>query len=313
MDRLSPELALRKIRMRELPPEIQLEVQELSKELHYEGTIKSSSSLQFLYELYQAQKEKKDEKALKRAEKMIMSLATLSHARVSGAKARKKTEKRARMAPVSEAEMALSQKIRGAFLQMGIKDENFMRKALGLLGEAEVIDRSELVLATKLEKKTRKSLFRKHPEILLVPRQDLFAKDLEIIEKKREIFDMMREIDAIPEGMDYKVDSSALLMSSRDIMDFLKLDAGEPVPESGESEGGLPTLTRRQFVKRMKQLGFEKRREVRHGAFFTNPDTGKTIMIQNTHSQGTERYVETGILRRKLKEAGVSVKQFNEA
>ena len=121
MDRLSPEISLRKIRMRELPPEIQTQVQEISKELHYEGTIKSSSSLHFLYELYQAQKEKTDEKALRKAEKMIMSLATLSHARIYAKKKEKKMEN-PRLAPMSEPEMALSEKIKGAFLLNPVVD-----------------------------------------------------------------------------------------------------------------------------------------------------------------------------------------------
>jgi predicted RNA binding protein YcfA (HicA-like mRNA interferase family) len=312
MDNLSPEIALKKIKMRELEPELQEEIQNIAKTLNPEQAIKSTSSLHFLYELCQAEKEKHaDSETLKKAEKLVYQLATLSHARIARHIQKKKKEK-PKVSSEPQLMLVLSEKVVDAFLHLGIADEKFMREAVGLLGETEIIERSELVMASHLDEKTRKSLFGGNPRILLAASQALFITDIEIIEKKKDIFDTLISMQKLPEQADYRKDAGALLLSARGIMWLLELPPQPALPEQSPEEkaGSLPTMKRREFVKKMKRLGFEKEREVRHGAFYSNEATGKTIMIQNEHGKGD---IETGIIREKLREAGVSVTEFKEA
>ncbi|HIE55772.1 MAG TPA: hypothetical protein EYP90_11435, partial [Chromatiaceae bacterium] len=72
---------MRRIRLRELKPELREEVLVLAREMHYERTVKASSSLSFLFRLYQEEKAKKrrSRKLLKKAEHLILKVAGLHH------------------------------------------------------------------------------------------------------------------------------------------------------------------------------------------------------------------------------------------
>jgi hypothetical protein len=172
---------LKKMKIRELEPTLQDEVLELAKEMDYERTVKASSNLHFLYVLYKSEKKKrrKSREALKKAESLIMTIATLQHterAIVSDGKGKRK--KRRMKGSTTDAQIVVSPKLLKAFKSIGIRDKAVVVRTVELLGDVEAKERITEIL-DKLGSKAAKKTYGTNPKLLQESSRMRFTESLD--------------------------------------------------------------------------------------------------------------------------------------
>ncbi len=304
-----------RIKIRELKPKLREEVQELAREMNYERTLKASSSLSFLFRLYEEEKAKKSRsrKLLKKAEKMILKLAGLHHDSQSGAAQGKKKAKRGpkRIPKPAQFHMALSKKITDVFASIGITDRDKMLRIIGTIGERKVEERAELLLASDLGEETVKALLGKYDAMLIQPLDDIFVIDIEMFEKKKNLLELVFMKGMMTEPPDLTKDPELLLLNAKELSEILGL--GEPKPTMQKDSGGLiPAMTTKAFIKVMEGLGCRKLKRATHGTFYEYGDeegNQRMILIQNPH-KGQDQ-MDKSVMREKLRELGITIEQFN--
>jgi hypothetical protein len=172
---------LKRMKVRELEPALRDEVLELAKEMDYERTIKASSNLHFLYVLYQSEKKKrrKSREALKKAENLIMTIATLQHTERAILSEKKGKKKKRRMKrSTTDTQIVVSPKLLKAFRSIGIRDEAVVVRTVELLGEVEAKDRIDEIL-DKLGSKAAKKTYGANPKLLQEPNRRRFSENLD--------------------------------------------------------------------------------------------------------------------------------------
>jgi len=307
---------LKSIRMNNLEPGLQREVLALADELGYERTIKAESSLAFLFELYGTERVKRDRAKLRRAESLILKLATLHHETVQRT-IREEAKRKERLpfatagGVVGRVALTVSERMRKLFHSLGIDDEKIMVRALENFGEKEVENRIELALASRLGEEVLKALFGAHPELIL---ESDFSFRIETIEQKKDILDSAKSTRPLPQELDYGQRPDALLLDFADIARLLSLK-GQEVEQPEMIE--IPKVKYRSkpmhpldFIKVVREFGFELVREATHGWLYKNERTGAMMCIQKPHRSQFELNGST--IKKKLTEASIPLDKFEE-
>ncbi len=295
------------------------ELLDLSEDVGYDKTIYYSGDLGFILDIYELTKKSKDQRLLKKAENMILSLSSLTHDK-GGKKRRKRSKETAKsfksISFDSESDMLgipLNQKIVDVFHSIGIENKAMMRIAVGLLGENKIKDYSEYLLSSELGENLVKAYMKVNPEAILQPSEDLFLLDITTLEKKKQIFDFYKENLDLPDKLEYEKNPQILQLDLKEIIEALNIEQeseGESTLHEGKTPKSeqIPTLKTKEFIRIMKDFGFKEERRVKHGTFYYNAQQDARVMIQNPHRG--QQYMETGIIREKLRQAGITDKEF---
>lgn len=308
---------IRKVRLGQLEPELQKELLEFASEIGYESTVKTSGRLDFLWKFYQAEKvkERRSKKMLKKAENLILRLESLRHEAQSRELERQEREKGKERWRVPSAAVAVpitvSERMRKIFESIGIEDEKTMAAAIELLGEPRVETRVELIHASEVGGELAKKVFSSVPERLLVADDDQFLADLSAAESKKEIIDSWGRERGLPlSEAAYQKEPSLLFEEYHEIARLLELKTPESLPtpaEEGPKYRGKP-MEPDDFGKVVMALGFSFVRKARHGDMLRD-DRGNIIMIGKPHQGGL---LGAFAIKKKLEEAGVDLKEFEE-
>ncbi len=305
---------LKKIRVGQLEPILQREVMELASEMGYESTVTASSNLHFLYRLCTAEetKEKRSREQLKKAEKLILKLASLHHeAQKRERKAKKEPAKKIPLTVV-EAGIKVSEKTRKLLNSIGIRDEKTMAEIEGVLGADKIGERVEIILASTLEEAVEK-FFAAHPDRVAIPDDERFVLEIEKIETKKQIIDNWRKKEGrIPIEADYLITPGILLGEYHTIARLLNVEMPEEVDiqesEKRSKYRGRP-MHPDDFRKVVEALGFSFVRPTTEGVMMRR---GDVIMgIQKAHAGQMELSRRT--IKRKIMEARISPDEFERA
>jgi len=309
---------LRKLKLEQLEPALRREILEFAATMGYEATITSSSSMHFVFELYQAEraKEKKSRESLEKAEDLILRLSSLHHDIIKREDERRRDERKKKLPPSLPSRggpLPVSKKTRDLLGSIGIEDEGVIEQAVGLFGDAKVEERVELAKASNLGEELLKKVFGAHPETILIPKEDDFASELDSMEIKRAIIDDWAEAREIlpPPWADYERTPGILLDTYHDISRLLALEVPEEVEEPAESGiryMGKP-MDPDDFLKVALAMGFEIAREAKHGTLLKNAD-GDIMCVQKGHRKQQELNAST--IKKKLNEARVDLDRFEE-
>lgn len=298
---------LRKMRVGELEPGLQKEVIEFAGEMGYEGTLKSSSRLHILLDIYNAEKvkEKRSRKALKKAEKLIMKLAGLAY--VAEARRPQKAERREFPAAAERMELHLSGRMKALFESIGIRDERVMAQAIELHGEGGVEERAGLLLASPLGQALVQKLFTMRPAMILEKTDD-FVLRLDTLENNKRIVDGWCELNGVAAGREiYRSMPEILFEEYARISRFLRV--AEPVE--------APPAERKKHHEKLPEMHQNDLFAVfrAHGVWITGggreqmkghrPD-GRTFPIPDRRAYSPQQ------VRYLIREAGISREQFFE-
>ncbi|NYZ77059.1 hypothetical protein H0O02_01965 [Candidatus Micrarchaeota archaeon] len=311
-------LFLKKMRVGELDRELQENVLAVANELGYESAVRTTSNLAFLWELYNSErvKQKRSRTKLKKAENLILKLASLDYGRVreeARREERKAGEKRpfSAVVPPLRAVTGISERLRKIFESIGLSDEKVMEKAVESLGEKEIEERAELALSSRLGEKTVKALFSSSPKLIL--EQDFWFR-IETIEQKKEMLDWESKRKTLPPELDYRSSPAALLKDYEEIAHLLELKPAATVYqlelEKPKVRYRSKSMDPRDFVKAIKELGFEFVREAKHGWLYAHSITNAIMSIQRPHISQFELNGST--IKKKLVEAGINLDEFEE-
>jgi len=313
---------LRKMRLGELVPDLRQQVIELASQMNYEITLKASSSLYFLFELYQTEKlkEEKSQDQLKKAEELIVRLETLQHS-VMARSARKGKEKEKERGPQFrkiEVEIAISDKTRKLFSSIGITDETMMAKTIEAMGERKTEERIELVHATNLGDELVRRFFPAYPELLAEPNDEQFVNELEILEMKKAVVDcwVLANGRPPPQGADYGDNPGIMLESFHEIARQLGAEIPEAVTRSLE-EAEKKVMKYRgkpmhpdDFIKMAQAFGFSIVRRSKHGVLMKNEQTGKMMCVQISHRK--QEMLNASVIKKNLVDTGIDPDLFEE-
>ncbi len=313
---------LKKISLKHLEPSLQREIIEFATEMNHETTITSSSNLNFLFKIYQAEKAKKKGslKVLKKAEDIILRLNTLQYSKTRDDSARARTDRgkldaaRSGIRPrVLSDGLVVNKKTVDLFRSIGVEDEAVMQKTVELFGEPKVEERIEIIHASNLGEDLIKKLFPKHPEIIQTPRDDDFFSDIEAIENKKDIIDTYTE-GADQTSLDYYANPSILLKSFKDIMSILKPDEHEEAKDEIETTQevkyrGKP-MHPDDFKKVLLSMGFEVVRRAKHNTLLRRGGD-QIIGVQPAHNK--QEMLNGPTIKTKLNEARVNLSEFERA
>jgi hypothetical protein len=309
---------LRRMRVRQLEPELMKEVLEFAGETGYEGTLKASSRLNILLDIYNAEKakEKRSRKMLKKAEKLIMKLASLTYtAEVAERRRREEKSGERRQFPrAAQMEITLSERIRKLFGSVGIKDENAMARAVELHGDKGVEDRVELLLASTLGQPLVQTLFGMKPAMFLEP-DDRFVASLSDMETKKEIVDRWadargtapgrRPYDSLPEILfeDYP--------RLNQILGLARKEESEPAPAMA-GEGAVAAyqpkpMRTRDMLAVLAAAGYIRARKT--GEITLTRADGRTLTISDPHDGEYSK----ATVRRIIRDAGMTPGEFEAA
>jgi hypothetical protein len=313
---------LRKMKLGELVPDLRQQVIELASRMNYETTLKASSSLYFLFELYQAEKakEEKSQDALKKAEDLIIRLETLQHS-VMARSARKGKEKEKEHGPQFrkiEVEILINDKTRKLFSSIGITDETVMAKTIEAMGERKTEERIELVHATNLGNELTRRFFPAYPELLIEPNDEQFVNELEILEMKKAVVDcwVLANGRPPPQGADYGNNPGIMLESFHEIARQLGAEIPEAVKKNLEAAEKKVAKYRGKpmhpddFIKMAQAFGFSIVRKSKHGVLMKNEQTGKIMCVQISHK--SQKQLNAPTIKDKLKDSGIDPDLFEE-
>ncbi len=299
----------------ELDPALQSEIAALARELGQDTAITASSSLHFLVKLYEAEKAKERgrEKALKRAEELILRLSSLHHDIQKRESERRREERGRRIPfPTIQGSVIVSGKLREMFESIGITDEGVMGRAVELMGEEKAEERIGMVKLMDIGPELTKRLFAVHPETILIPREDDFVSELEAIEAKKGMIDSWREANGRepPMWADYDKTPGILVDTYEDITRLLNL-------EPPESAGGRIKEVRYRgkpmdpddFARVVMAMGFGEVRDARHGKILSD-GKGNIMCVQRAHRK--QEQLNPGTIKKKLTEAGVDLDEFEK-
>lgn len=306
---------LKRMKMRQLEPELIREVVAFARESGYETAISSGSSLGFLLRIYQSEKvkEERGEKALRKAADLIMRLSFLQQEIMRREHARRKEERKKRIPHMeSELELPLGRKTREMLSSIGIDDEKFAQRAVSTIGEEELAERVELVHLTTLGGELTKKVFGEFPETLLIMPIQEFVSELDAMESKKEVIDSWAKANERIPGhwANYNSTPGILLDSYEDIERLLKLQLPESPPKSGKREEikyrGKP-MDPEDFIRVVGSLGFSPMRQTKHGTLMKS-EGGGIMCVQKGHRKQEELNPST--IKKKLTEAGVDLDEF---
>ena len=309
MDLESQRNLLKKIKIGSLEPALQEEVFQLAREMEYESAIKSSSNLHFLFKIYQAEKVKRrrSEKLLKKAENLILRLATL-HQGLIEREVKEKKEKKPRLP--AGVQITISQRMRTLFHSIGIDDEKVMVQAIELLGDKKIESRIDLIHASRLGDELVKKLFGMFPDMLLLPDDDAFIVELETLENKRDMLDSWSRTEGpLPKAADYRETPDILLDDYQDIVRILRTRIPKPSEETLPEYRGKP-MHPEDFEKVIMALGFSFVRRAKHGNMYRN-EQGVMMAVQIAHKK--QMMLNAGTIKKKLQESGISLNEFEKA
>ena len=176
---------LKKIKVRDLQPKIQQEVLDFANQIGYEKTIRSNSNLTFLVKIYNQQKAKRNKSKLKKAEKMILKLATMKtkFAERSEEKKKKKESKpKISYSTESSSPLSIPEILRSLFYSVGITDEAVMVNALDIHGSICIKTRIDMSIGI-LGHDLAKTVFSQDPNLLIEPQIENFASQLREIKE----------------------------------------------------------------------------------------------------------------------------------
>lgn len=310
---------LRKTRVGELEPRLQEEIVQLASNLGYERTIASNSNLSFLFDIYQAEKVKKNRgnAQLKKAEKMIMRLATLKH---DSLKAQLQPEERTRQedrrpfgAIMTGLPIMLSDRLKKIFTSIGITDERIMEKAVETIGEKKAEERVELILSSTLDEDTIKGIFRFHPLLIIELPEEKFVASIESMETKKDILDAWKKANGRTPPLDYVLDPEVLLTDLSMFSQLLGKKTEEPKVQKETEEKNVKYRAKpmdpRDLVKVLvKGLGCT----VREGDHYvvTYPKTGKTTAISKSHQAQTQ--ISRPAMKNLFRQLGIDEDEFEK-
>ncbi len=237
---------LKGIKLSQLQPELIDAVLELAGEHGYEVTITSSSNLEFLFKIYQAEKakEKGKRRSLEKAENIILTIAgvfSLHHDTVIAEQKGKREERKRRAHYDAMGEdMRLSRRMRELFESIGIDNEKEMQRSVALLGEEKIEERVGLARASRLGDALVRGVFGENPELIRIVRDEEFGAALSAMEGKKDFIDAWKEANRkLPLWADYSVSPSVLLADYKVLHDGLGEAA---VPPGGNASRGEKTV-----------------------------------------------------------------------
>jgi predicted RNA binding protein YcfA (HicA-like mRNA interferase family) len=310
MDLESQRNLLRRIKISSLEPALQEEVFQFAREMEYESAIKSSSNLHFLFKIYQAEKVKRrrSEKLLRKAEDLILRLATLHQGRV-GREAKKKKEKKKLRIP-AEVSITISEKMRTLFQSIGIDDEKVMVQTVEILGEEATLHRIDLIHLTGLGDELMKKLFGMFPHILLEPKEDDFLLELDTFENKKAIIDgWMESHGRLPSAADYRKRPDVLFEDYHKISKLLDIEEKPEEEEAPKKEVKYRprAMRNRDMWRVLEELGYQLKRQKKEMTF-EGPE-GKTLTISNPHDGEYDPIT----IRRIIRDMGIKPAEFEKA
>lgn len=296
--------SVKSIMLRDLDPELQQEIHKFVSDIGYEVTITGSTRLGFLVEIY----EKSDRENLKKAENMILKLASVQNA-IKEREERRRSERREKSGVfrigMLEGGVSASKKTRELLGSIGITDEGIMERAEALLGPGKIEERVEDIWITSLGKDVVKKIFGEYPEIILIPDENNFISELEAMETKKEMIDEWAKTTALPAWVDYNQTPGILLDSYQEISRQL----GIPVPEEKIKEKEEKYVSRpmkkAEMVKVLAQLGFELKRKVKELVF----EGPKSLTISDPHDGEYDPIT----VRKIVRDIGVTPGEFEAA
>ncbi|MFH1685301.1 MAG: hypothetical protein ABH983_03255 [Candidatus Micrarchaeota archaeon] len=306
---------LKKVKIRQLDPIIQSEAIGIAKEFGIEESIKSNSTLHFLYQncCKQEAKEKKSRERLQKAKNIILSLVALSEAVTHReTKRRKQEQERKRSFRLVTEELKASKKTIELLKSIGIYDEKIAGQAEAMFGVDSIELRVEFIEYLDLDTETKKKLFGSWPNVLLIPDEEEFISELESIGTKKKMITIWSQTSEkpIPIWADFRIFPGILLDEYHDIARLLDLEEQEQVEESEKKEvtyKGKPMYPN-DFAKVVEALGFEKMRESNHGTLFRRGDN--IMCVQRSHKAQTQ--LNKSVVKAKLVESGVDLNEFEE-
>ncbi|MDD5172338.1 MAG: hypothetical protein PHF60_04870 [Candidatus ainarchaeum sp.] len=312
---------LKKIKIGELDPELRHEVLELATEMGHETTITSSSRADVLLRLYRAEKakEKKSQKRLKKAEKLILAVSSLQFNR-SQAVAREEEKKgKARIPGAAiEAMFPVNTAMKRLFESIGITDEKAIISVVEALGEEKTKERIELVQSMRLEEDLLKKVMPLRWTVLQEANDGAFLQSLERVEIKKDIIDAWAKANnRLPvEEANYNKNPGVLWEDFQTISRMLDIKPPEEPwikpPETSKREEiryrGKP-MDPEDFIKVVMSLGFAVIREAKHGVLLGQGDA--IMSVQRGHRR--QEQLTTGTIKKKLTEAGVDLDEFEKA
>ncbi|MEW6035099.1 MAG: hypothetical protein AB1529_00660 [Candidatus Micrarchaeota archaeon] len=307
--------ALRKMKVGELDPELRSEIATLARELGRGSAITASSSLHFLLKLYRAEKAKERgrEKALKRAEELILRLSSLHHDIQKRESERRREERGRRIPfPAIRESVIVSGKLREMFGSIGITDEGVMGRAVELLGEERAGERVDMVKLMDIGPELTKRLFSEHPDTVLIPKEDDFVSELEAIEAKKGMIDSWREANGRepPMWADYDKTPGILVDTYEDITRLLNLEPPETAgAEQKEARYRGKPMDPDDFSRVVMAMGFSGVRESKHGRILSD-GKGNIMCVQRAHRK--QEQLNPSTIKKKLTEAGVDLDEFEK-
>ena len=313
MDLEGHESALRKIKLGQLEPGLQQEILQFASEMGYETTISSSTSVHFIYTLYESEraKERKDRKALRKAEDLIMRLSSLHLAVVEREQQRRQQERKIKI-PLTmiEGGLSIGKKTRELLGSIGIEDEKVIVQATALFGDAKLEERVDIVKTAAIGDELTKKLFKAHPETILIAKDDDFIAELEAIESKKLMLESWGETKAngLPVWADFNKLPGILLDSFEDITRQLGIKIDEPPEEAKRPKYEGKPMDPEDFTKVIMEMGFEPKREAKHGVLMERE--GTFLCVQRGHRK--QEMLNTATIKKKLTEAGINLDEFEE-
>lgn len=318
---------LKKTRVRELDSTLRKEVFELALELGNETTITTKSNLHFVFELYQKErvKDKKSRKMLKKAERIIATLAALNH--VHHQKKEQGTKEETTIAMPrqfsgSMPDMRFSRRIVELFESVGITDRREMERIVSSIGEREVENRIEAIQISRIDREVVKALFGKHTELLCIPVETAFFETIESIEKKGEFIDAHRGSVVIPERIDYKKFPDVLLRDMGELVRDLNMDTTNKVTVTEATVERAEEQKRPKYVARtmrtsemitvLAALGYELDRSKNELVYTLRADRRREGMsiVLTTSNPGDGGEYEKGVVRMIIRDIGIATSEF---
>jgi len=308
---------LRKLKLGRLDPALQNEIVDFADEMGYERTITSEDSLHFIFRIYQAEKakEKRSRRMLKKAEDLIMKLASLQYeTRQREIRSGAKEEKKAPLSRWSEAPITIGKRLTALFESIGITQQATMELIVGIIGERKAVERVELILASNIGQPLAKKLFGARPEALFEPRDEIFLSMISDIETKKEIMDRWSTARDIPEEKRmYNRNPPLLFESHAEISRILGLEKQEasvtedraPQPLKEERAKYRPIPMRNTDLWRvLEEFGYELKRH-RNEMVFANAE-GRTLTIGAPHN----RMYDPIVIRHIITDMGTTPEKF---
>lgn len=269
---------LREIKISQLEPELLDSVLELTAE-HGEITISSSTNLHFLIQIYQAEdsKENKDRDRLKKAENLILRLASIRPLQYE--EQRQESHSRKDRKPafdlMTEGGIGIGGKERALLESVGITDETEMRKAISLIGEAKIAQRVQLARSSKLGNHLTRLVFGENPSVLGMPKDEDFEIELRAMENKKDLIDkwVLTSDEPLPIWADYMESPNVLLVHYTNLYRALVLGSKDKKAE--DFAAGPETEV--HIIKLLREVGLSI--EEKGGSFrITCPD-GRGISV----------------------------------